>query len=174
MVEINLLPWREQKHQYERKIMRHFFLGGLLTALLILAISHYFLNEKINRESQRVEIMKTALQVYAPDGLSAQQKNSLENDGIDTYVMTPAAVMQLLEAATLTTGRGICFKSISREGRAIKLSGEAWSLAALTSSLDGFGKKNVFESIKIDEVKRLNDVFQFKLDAQESKEGREN
>lgn len=61
MTEINLLPWREQRREHEKKLFTSMLLGGVVAAGLVIFIANSYVNHLVNMKLDRNQILKNEI-----------------------------------------------------------------------------------------------------------------
>jgi hypothetical protein len=153
MVEINLLPWRDEKIKHERKMMRVCILSGTMLAFLILSIAHFYLSNLLVVQAHRVQLMQSALLVYTAKNNPPASEGLKKEGGVDDEIVSPLVLLTLLNAATASTVYGICYSSLIRDGKDVKFSGRAWSLPGVALALQHFKKDALFNAMTIAQIK---------------------
>jgi Tfp pilus assembly protein PilN len=159
MVEINLLPWRVKKFQYERMMTRRFMFLGIFAALLILCLIHYYLTSKLDIQANRVEQMRASMPPLVT-------KMPVKIKLVDEW-LSPVFVLQMLDLLRASVDSGICYRKLMREDSHIIFSGNAWSLPSVTSSLSKMEKSLLFGVPRLTEVRKnlTGDHLQFEMKA---------
>ncbi|MFA6303451.1 MAG: PilN domain-containing protein [Legionella sp.] len=58
MTEINLLPWREQKREQEKKMFTSMLLASVFVTILILLLVNYYTSNLVSNQSARNQILQ--------------------------------------------------------------------------------------------------------------------
>lgn len=58
MTEINLLPWREQKREQEKKMFTSMLLASVFATILILLLVNYYASNLVSNQSARNQILQ--------------------------------------------------------------------------------------------------------------------
>jgi Tfp pilus assembly protein PilN len=163
MVEINLLPWREQKLQYERSLMQRYIVAGFVVACMVLLCLHVLLNMRNQRDWQRLQGMEAALPVAdaSPPG-----QHTVDTD-VAARFFSGAKIAAILDAAGSATNNGICFQRIAYNGSGLQFTGQALMLQSLASGLRMLDTSHLFTSVQFTEMKQgaVHHDFQFVMQA---------
>jgi Tfp pilus assembly protein PilN len=165
MVEINLLPWREQKLQYERSMMQRYIVAGLAIACMMLLCLHVLFSVRNHRDWQRLQSMGAALPVVAD--VSQADRQTMDNAGGAVEFFSGTKVAAILDAAGKSTNNGICFQRIAYNESGLQLTGQAFMLQSLASGLRMLEASHLFTSVQFSEMKQetVHHDFQFVMQA---------
>lgn len=149
-MEINLLPWREQKRRYEEQMLRRLVVLGVMLGLVIVLVSHVALSMKIQRQAMKLAGLRSLTSDPAA-------KNDSANE---TFQLTIDA---LLDAAAQTVPAGLCLLRIARDHDNVRLEGAAWSAQSVMAGLKILN--DAHGNLLLQELKHdaLHDQFQFVL-----------
>ncbi|EHL31526.1 PilN domain-containing protein [Legionella drancourtii] len=64
MTRINLLPWREQKREKEKKLFTLFLLVGVAIASFIVFLLNYYASNLVNNQISRNQMLQQEIAVY--------------------------------------------------------------------------------------------------------------
>ena|SRR3990167_355762 len=157
MVEINLLPWREQRRQYEQKVMRLIIGGSLLLMLMVIIGMHVILSMQIKRKEWRVQQLQTAMDSL-PDSVVTNQNNQ-----IIAEQLSGIALVKLLNDAARAVDSGVCYQRITHHDNLFELEGRALSMQSMTSGLQVLGQSPFFSTLRLRDLKKnaAQDDLQF-------------
>ena len=150
MVDINLLPWREYKKIYEKKVAMIFLMSAILVSIIILLPAHFFVWSQVNRYAIKTEKLKDQVQLNFGEKLATIAPNYISPAAL-SYRQATQTLLRGLGAAQPTAA---CFTSISRHANAIQFAGNTRSAADLAAFLKSWQAGGSFSQIMIDELKQ--------------------
>ncbi len=161
MVEINLLTWRAQKNQYEKKSLCLLIIAGAIVAGTLWGGLHYFVMKSVDAKMQRVSMLSARL----PDVPRESADIVTEND--ERKYMNASSAIKIIDAAATTIQLGVCYQRILREGAHVSLAGRAWSAVAVTLALQELEQNEVLGAANLGEMKREseNKLMHFSIEA---------
>jgi Tfp pilus assembly protein PilN len=159
MMEINLLPWREQKAERAQRQMRIAAVTGGIAGFAIVMILHLVLGKRINDEARHIEQLESAW------SSSHETSAPLPNDNAVASDLSGNAAAALLAAAAKSTINGICYQRIARDTDGLVLSGLARYPQSVFSALASVTAEPAAAALKFGELKHLaeQDHYQFVL-----------
>lgn len=154
MVNINLIPWREQQALYERRTLLQLLIGSILGALLILVVADRYLAHQQDTQAQHLEHFKKEL--IWREGLvnRTQVTNAFTSyDKLDDFFQ------RLNEVDT----QQVCFQQIKKTKLGIEMMGIATSPELLTVFLQTSTMSSYFSELKINQLRQGSGELQFNL-----------
>lgn len=124
MVELNLLPWREQRLRYEQQKKRLYLVLGALFGCVVWLSAHYILMQKTDKVRYQVQQLHS--------NLPQQTQHVLPPE---SAILRPQQLLDLFKQATQLVELGICYRSMQYAKQNLQLSGEAWSVSAIMASM---------------------------------------
>lgn len=160
MVEINLLPWREEKQQYELRLMKRALTSGCVVMIILWFCIHMWMAWQVNRASQHVRQLRASMP-------AAQHVDTEETKDNEREFVYGADIVSLLNASSRAAASGVCYQRIARENGGIIFAGNASSLQSLTVSQRRLQASEVFSQVKMMDFKKdsLLNNFQFSAHA---------
>lgn len=160
MVEINLLPWREFKKAYEKKITRLYILSGLLIGLLVTMPAHFFLGYQIKLSTNKTYQLQEKLQRYFQSHPAPILAHYITQSILDYGNTTQKFFLELSHSYQ----EQACFTEIVRHDNVIQMTGLTPSPIDLTEFLKNWHLGKLFSQIKIDSLQPSSmDLWQFRL-----------
>ena len=126
MAKINLLPWREQRREQQRKEFLA-VLGAVAAAgVLVLVIGHLLVNGQIDYQNERNQYLKTHISALDKQVAEIKELQTRRNQLIDRM-----KVIQDLQGTrpviVRTLPDGVYFRGMERTGQTITIRGTAES-----------------------------------------------
>lgn len=132
-ININLLPWREElKEQQKREFLMLLGLGAIIATGLILCI-HLWVNSRISFQDQRNqflknEILKLEKKIAEIDALKKEKQQLLAKmDIIQQLQANRPQIVRLFDGIVKTVPDGLYLTSLARQGANILIDGKAES-----------------------------------------------
>ncbi|EKD69885.1 MAG: hypothetical protein ACD_46C00709G0005 [uncultured bacterium] len=149
---INLLPWREEKFNYERRFLLKIslILSGFI--LIFSLIFHATITQKITKIDEKIALINEKINAFSA---RSGMKNSDENAVISAIqnrrnlAKRGLIYFQLLEKFNT---ENICLEKIDRQEQVLTFSGKVHSAAYLSEFLTNWKIGNVFSYIQIDSL----------------------
>ena len=159
MVNINLLPWREEELKYQKKILKRIFIFAALLAITINIIGHIILSQQENAIQKRItdnnEILKNVNKMNATDVLS-HADNALPDITFIGKIFSELGKIQ----QPMT-----CFTEIKNADQTFFFRGKAQSMQDLSNYLSHWKAATFFADIKIKQIKQQeNGMVRFDLE----------
>ena len=133
MAKINLLPWREQRREQQRKeflvILGSVAAAGLLAAL----IGHLLINGQIDYQNERNQYLKTHIAALDKQVAEIKELQARRNQLIDRMKViqdlqgTRPLIVRIFDEIVRTLPDGVYFRGMERTGQQITLRGTAES-----------------------------------------------
>jgi len=158
MIQINLLPWREQarKKQQNRFTVVVAVFAGL--GLFVAALFHLEYVAKINFQQKRNSIMQTALD-EASSSLMIMNKQKAELDDVDSQLHfifdlreSSYRAVRLLNELAIANPDSVTLFKLVRMGDAITLFGKAKSNLQITLFMESLEKAKIFTQPDLTEI----------------------
>ena len=166
MAEINLLPWREQKREEEKKKFITYLLIGLFSALVISFLINYYASSFVDMQTQRNDRLKSEIAI-----LEKQIKEIADTKKVREALIARMNIVQALQATRILTVRlldemvnivpdGVYFYQIRREGDNVTVLGYAESNTNISNLMRNIEGSSWIQAPKLTEVKRTTDSEQ--------------
>lgn len=173
MTEINLLPWREQKREREKKKFVTYLLAGLGSSMIIVFLINYYATYLVSMQTQRNERLKNEITQLE------QQINEISDiKKLRQALIARMVIVQNLQATRTLTVRlldeviniipdGVYLYQIQRQGDKITILGYAESNTNISQLMRSIEKSIWTQDPVLTEIKKIIDTKQ--LDANEFK-----
>ena len=133
MAKINLLPWREQRREQQRKEFLA-VLGGVAAAgVLVALIGHLLINGQIDYQNERNQYLKTHIAALDKQVAEIKELQARRNQLIDRMKVigdlqgTRPLIVRIFDEIVRTLPDGVYFRGMERTGQQITIRGTAES-----------------------------------------------
>ena len=173
MIDINLLPWREEQLKKERTTTITLLVTSIALSLTFTLIVYFIFSSQVSQQQQRnkiieSEITKTTIAMQDYNKIK-KQKLILDNnlkvyEGIqqDRY-----QTVKIFNEVTALIPKSIYLSSFTREDNTITLSGESYTNQAIPTLVKKIDNSNYLNKPTISEITSNNEggrtITEFKL-----------
>ena len=133
MAKINLLPWREQRREQQRKEFLA-VLGGVAAAgVLVALIGHLLVSGQIDYQNERNQYLKTHIAALDKQVAEIKELQARRNQLLDRMKViqdlqgTRPLIVRIFDEIVRTLPDGVYFRGMERTGQQITLRGTAES-----------------------------------------------
>lgn len=147
MVEINLLPWRQQARLYQRKMTKIFIFVSVVLPMLILTGIHFILAQWVVDAGFRVSHL--AAEITAIKQAMLPQQDDLFTATIRKMFADRDTSVQLFTELDSVKMNEVCFTEITRKNQVVTFSGYARSINELTEFLKNWPIASLFSQIRL-------------------------
>lgn len=177
MVQINLLPWREQTRKLQKGRFITAFVFFILVAVFLLVCFHIYYAGLLNRQMALNDYLQTQINAEQNniDSINSKQKDKLQledqlNFISNMYAENYNAIRLLNEISTIIPS-GLKIKSITRNANHISLDGMAPSDLAITQFMQDLSHSPLFNQPVLSIINNENGASgaerYFKIDVDE-------
>lgn len=158
MTQVNLLPWREQARQKQKKLFGLAVLAAILAALFCVAMMHLYYVSLLKVEKKRIDYLQAELdkEQLALGEYNKNKKLQLsvveELNFIHSLRENNYDVVKLLNELVKIVPEGVSFNEISRTGSAIVVKGRAKSNLQITLLLKNIAASSLFKQPDLTEI----------------------
>lgn len=157
MIEINFLPWREKRDQYQKKKMRFLLFYSGVLSMLVWMSAHYFFAEKIAALTSGIAKLNRQM-----DSLSEKKITEPNQALIDKLISSQLESEKLIAALANTENPAVCFTEISRDENRVSFIGNARSIVDLTEFIKHWRGAELFSHLRfLDFKKQANQSMHF-------------
>ncbi len=174
MVNINLLPWREELRQYKKK---QFFMavgGAAVAGLIVVLLMHLVMASRISVQQQRnsyiqTEITKVSTEISRNKGIEDRKKQLLGKiQALQGLYNSRFRLVSVLDEIVTLIPKRVHITDMERKGNTIILTGNAASNAQVTQFMKNINNSKsltqpVLKQIIVDH--NLGGTRQFQLQA---------
>jgi Tfp pilus assembly protein PilN len=168
MVEVNLLPWRDQQKLYEKKIVKNLLFAAVFFSLFLNFLIHCFMTARIETLNSHVTLLQE--EVLKLETLQRQVEETRKHHDLSQQWLQQLTQYQA-ETTHLFTGlinrpiKNICFTALSRAANTITFLGYARSAIDLKEWLSSWGPAQNFFAIKIENLheQKANQIIHFRF-----------
>lgn len=170
MVNVNLLPWREARQQYEIRCLRWIIGTAISCALMILMVLHFYLIHRLDQQHAKLNELNRQLESYESIKQHFQAQIKQQTDitlQAQKELRNSQFIIQFFKSLSSQFDPNVCFNTISRQNNQIIFSGNTRSAFDLTDFLKDGHLATLFSEIKIDQLQtaKNNRDLQFNLKA---------
>jgi Tfp pilus assembly protein PilN len=169
MVIINLLPWREEKQAYEKRMGIGMVVVVLCAVLLILLSMYAFVSYQEAAVRDRIRQIKQTLTRLEgmQRNLNTQTIQSAPSDVLTRWVAYREATHAMLMMLGKSLAGETCFTAITRQKNAVIFSGYARSNSDMLALIKQWQSAHVFADITLLQLQPHHQWVQFRFRAQE-------
>jgi type IV pilus assembly protein PilN len=164
MVQINLLPWREEERKYKKIYFYIRVLGCIVATILLLALYHIYLNSVITDEQAKGNYLQTALDEEQAKLRVYEKKLKLKmqvEEKLNFIVALRSSsyrAVRLLDELTRVVPEAVTLSKIVREGDSITIFGKAESNLQVTQFMKKIAESRVFQQPILTEISAKENV----------------
>lgn len=174
MIEVNLLPWRENEKQ---KNQQEFFTSLTIVLMVFLIIAgsiHFYLSHKIQQQEERNNYLTQQLTIYQNQiqeisNLKVYRQNLLDKINIIKNInATRSFVVKLFETTVKVIPDGLYITAIKRTDNQISIEGSAESNSRIATLIRQIDQSEILINptlVKIDSKSGSNFRYTFSLKA---------
>lgn len=180
MVNINLLPWRDELREERKKSFFVKLIGSVIIAAGFVYLGGEYFNEKVNQQNARNEYIKAESSVLENrvkeiNDLKDRKQKLVERMKIIQDLQGNRPVTgRIFEQLVKTLPDGVYFTETQLQGKRLTISGVAESnslISRLMRNLDDSGwlENSVLDSVVVAKIGGLEQANVFKLAVQQTK-----
>lgn len=173
MIEINLLPWREEQRNLNKKIFLYGVIISITIALFVILWIHISLEKKVNQQKYRNQVLQNEINLLASKNnalfkvkkqkkLLQQQLLTLQNLRFSRYQM-----VNLLNEITRIVPKGVFLQTLKEEDQQMIIVGQAHSNLLVSQFIKKIDASSQLKSPSLKEVSTTQvdgrTVINFKL-----------
>lgn len=173
-MDINLLPWREEILEYNKKVFgRLMLLAVVLSGFFLIFIYHLFF-ARMDYSKSYIQTLETAKTQLVNNVRGYFEYKKIEKE-VSARFLTLQQLQQsrfdtvrLLNEIVLLTPKGIFLKKLERNGNQVQLSGVANSNLLISQMMTGIEKSKVLQVGSLQKVEKTegNDLVVTQFDLQ--------
>lgn len=161
MVEINLLPWREEERRYQRKQIGMILLLALVVSIVPMLGIYINLLGQEKEWSARVASLRGQAERYPVTLRTSLSKKTITMPFLQQHNKNK----KLFDSLASTKADKLCFNKMVRIKQKIFFSGHAHSALDLTHFLLNWQALALFSEVKIEHMEKQKDHLYFQLQA---------
>ena len=170
MININLLPWREQARGKTKKYFLRTLMFSIIGVVILFVLVHVFLARQINNQEQRNQYLQQQGDVYNKNIQQIQQLRKLQKE-LDNRLKViqeiqdqrPFAV-HLFEAFSNTIPNGVYYTKITRTNKQIIINGRADANSQVSQLMRNIKTSKWVNSPSLNLIKANKDQTSYKRD----------
>lgn len=166
ITEINLLPWREQASEQEKKKVISRLLIGILGTLILLCAGHYYLSALIENQRVRNGVLKKEItlideRIKAINLLKRSYQDATEKIlHIQRLYASSSLIIHLLDELIKNVPEGIYLRQLERTADKVILSGYAQSNTDVSTFLHNIKNNLWIQNPTLREIKKTEEAKQ--------------
>lgn len=163
MVQINLLPWREQKREQEKKEFTTYIMLGVAIAAFIVFIFNYYAMSVLDAQKQRNELLNKEITKLDAQIKEIKSLKQLRADLIARMTIvqdlqsTRSLTVRLFDELIDITPDGVLFTKVERLGTRVSIYGYADSNTQVSSLMRNIEADKWFKDPELTEIKKTDD-----------------
>lgn len=149
MVDINLLPWRQEQHQFHQRMIKRFIAASFAIAMIVVVSSYSWLNGQVeNVSSQLIQLEKKQEELTKGKALP-----QLSDENKHALLLARHALAEKLFVSLVTSAIGeVCLQSVASQKNYFLFIGRTRSAADLMSFLRSWQGVALFSDIEIEQL----------------------
>ncbi len=163
MTEINLLPWREQKRELEKKQFITYLIVGLVSAVIIVFLINYYAGYLVDSQTDRNQRLKNEILI-----LDAQIKDISTIKKLRQSLIARMNVIRDLQATRILTVHlldeiisiipdGMYLYEVKREGDKVTVSGYSESNTSVSQLMRSIEGSIWLKDPELNDIKKIAD-----------------
>lgn len=163
MTQINLLPWREQKREQEKKLFISILMAWTGVALVVILLINYYVLRQVNNQQIRNKILQQEIAAYDQrikeiNRLKkAKEELILQITAVDRLQSTRMFIVYLFDELIRVVPAGVSLTRVERKEDKITLIGYANSNADVSLALENMSNRPSFSNPVLNEIKTLGE-----------------
>lgn len=151
MVEINLLPWRENKRRYQIHKIKIMLGLSVLFMALVLGSLHFFLSVKERELTLHINALQGKIKHF--------ERASLHKPVIHAATRSSFSLAQLLAELNRTKDHAVCLTHFLYTNKVATFMGKTRSAADLTEYLKQWPAAHLFSQINLNQFEQKETAF---------------
>lgn len=166
MTEINLLPWREKKREFEKKQFTLYLMVGLMSAIIAVFLINAYATHLITLQSQRNLLLTTEISAMDRQILEIKDLKKLRlaliarMNIIQNLQATRTLTVHLLDEVIKIIPDGVFLYEIGRVGDKVTVLGYAESNTNISQLMKSIENSTWIDAPELTEIKRTTDLKQ--------------
>lgn len=166
MTHINLLPWREQKRDYEKQIFTLMFGSSIVVAIVIVFLINYYASSLVSNQLVRNKLLQDEITVFDNQikeikNLEQIKKGLISRMNIVRNLQSTRTLMvHLFDELIKITPSGVYFKEVEGKSNIISLSGYAESNTYVSQEMKNIETNAWLHNPVLSEIKKIEDKDQ--------------
>jgi type IV pilus assembly protein PilN len=163
MTEINLLPWREQKREQEKKQFMTYLLTGLVLAMAVVFLVNYYATYLVNGQTERNQRLKNeiaTLEAHIRDISTLKKLRAAliaRMNVIQNLQATRILTVHLLDEIMSIIPDGIHLYEVKRERNKVTLLGYSESNTHISQLMRRIEESVWVQDPELNDIKKITD-----------------
>ena len=164
MLNINLLPWREQKQLSEKRKVLQFGISAFCFSFILILSWYYFLKWKIFHLERKITELQIEQKEFAKT--PTNKPSEITNETNNAFLRYQHATKLFFSDLVKLPDNNICFTEIIRDKNRMIFTGNAYSTIALTTFLTQWKSAYLFSEIRIKQIQKddVTGLVKFRFD----------
>lgn len=166
MTEINLLPWREQKREQEKKMFTSILLIGIVVAVFIVFIINYYATSLVSNQLSRNNLLQSEI-VLLDDQIKEIKSLKTVREGlisrmaiVQNLQSTRTLMVHLFDELIKVMPSGVYVTKLERKNDVVSLWGYAESNTNVSDLMEKIEANDWFQNPLLIEIKKIEDKKQ--------------
>ena len=166
MTRINLLPWREQKREQEKKQFLTYLIVGLVSSIVIVFLINYYATHLVDIQTQRNQRLQNEITQLEKQIKEISQLKTLRQALIARMMMvqnlqaTRTLTVRLLDEMIRIIPDGVYLYQMNRDGDKVTVLGYAESNTNISQLMRSIEKSVWIQGPELTEIKKTTEVKQ--------------
>ena len=166
MTEINLLPWREQHREQEKKLFTSMLGGGIVVACLAVFLLNYYVSHLVNQQLERNQILQNEIteldkQLQEIKSLKTVRAGLISRMSIVQNLQSTRTLMvHLFDELIKVMPPGIYITKMERKNDVITIHGYADSNMSISQLMRNIDENPWIQNPQLTEIKNIEDKKQ--------------
>lgn len=166
MTQINLLPWREQKREYERKLFTVVMGIAVAVSVIIVFLINSYAENQVSNQTARNQMLQREIALY---DLQIKEINSMEKikaklitrmTVVRNFQATRMLMVHLFDELIKITPSGVFITHIEGKNNQITLLGFAQSNTCVSQAMKNIENNEWIHNPVLNEIKKMDDKKQ--------------
>lgn len=166
MTEINLLPWRERKREYEKKLFTTLLLIAVVTATVIVFLINYYATGLVNNQTARNQVLEKEI-VTLDDQLKEIKSLKLIREGlisrmsiVQNLQSTRTLMVHLFDELIKVMPSGVYVTKLERQNDIVSLWGYSESNTNVSFLMRNIEANEWIQIPNLAEIKKMEEKKQ--------------
>lgn len=166
MTEINLLPWREQRREHEKKLFTSMLAGGVVIAGLIIFLANSYVNHLVSMQIARNQILKDEIsqldkQIQDIKDLRTVRAGLISRMSIVQNLQSTRTLMvHLFDEMIKVMPAGIYITQMERKNDLVTIHGYADSNMSISQLMTNIEENAWIQNPALTEIKNIKEKAQ--------------
>ncbi len=166
MTKINLLPWREQKREQEKKLFTTLSVAAVVASICVVFLSNYYANHLISNQLERNQILQNEIasldnQIKEIKALKTLRAGLISRMSIVQNLQSTRTLMvRLFDELIKVMPPGIYVTKVERKNDVVSVWGYAESNMSIAQLMKNIDQNEWIQAPVLSEIKKTEDKEQ--------------